>query len=327
MVKAAGYNFALPRINGHSPTRSVQGCDRESIDVTRYVMLLLGQISKSEQAVNALTKLLKRLDLPRSAPNEFIGGAGIGGVTGEARLFGGLVLAQAAVAAARTVDHLQMHSLHALFLRPGRAEKDIRYQVTSVKEGRNFHVRLITAKQDEQIIFQMHASFGHFKAAVEHQDSMRPVGPPESYPNRDELRGRNPDTMPIEIRMIDGLEGEQPTAPTTAIWMRPRGDMPNDPVLHLATLVYATDRVFLGTAWRPHVHQGPQSGASLDHSLWFHDPIRFDDWLLFEMHSPAARFERALVQGALYTTKGRRVGSVTQEGMMTFSRSHPQQTH
>ena len=281
---------------------------------------------------SALTKLLHRLDLPQLSATEFTGGAGAKGTTESARLYGGLVLAQAAVAAARTVRHLHMHALHAMFLRPGRPDTPIHFHVDPIKQGRNFHARTVTARQGEQTIFQMQTSFGRFDAAsdsdagaaagieqgadVEHQDSMRSVPPPDDLPNRDVLRGRSPDAMPIEVRMIDALSEHTPSAPSTAIWLRANGEMPQDPVLHLATLVYATDRAFLSTAWRPHVGRGQLAGASLDHSLWLHEQVNFADWLLFDMHSPIVRFERGLVQGALYRRDGQRVASVAQEGSL-----------
>jgi acyl-CoA thioesterase-2 len=280
--------------------------------------------------MSALAKLLRRLDLPRVNDWEFAGGAGIGGATEAQRLFGGLVLAQAAVAAARTVDGTQMHmhSMHALFLRPGQAKTPIRFVVSPIKQGRNYHARLVTALQPdrdgEQTVFQMQASFGRFDTVAdpahraEHQDAMRAVPPPAQAKNRDLLRGRDPAAMPIEVRMIDALDEDRPAPPTTAIWIRANGELPDDPVLRLATLVYATDRAFLGTAWRPHAGKGRLAGASLDHSLWFHERITFDDWLLFEMHSPAARFERGLVFGGLYTADGRRVASASQEGSLAF---------
>ncbi len=288
--------------------------------------------STHSQPQTALTKLLRRLDLPQLSSYEFKGGAGPGGTTEATRLYGGLVLAQAAVAAARTVEGLHMHSLHAMFLRPGRPETPIHFHVDPIKQGRNFHARTVTAKQGEQTILQMQTSFGRFDApadsataasdnavqgaAVEHQDAMRAVPPPDNLPNRDVLRGRSPASMPIEVRMIDALNEDAPSAPSTAIWLRANGAMPADPVLHLAALVYATDRAFLSTAWRPHAGRGQLAGASLDHSLWLHEQVDFADWLLFDMHSPIVRFERGLVQGALYRRDGHRVASVAQEGSL-----------
>ena len=79
--------------------------------------------------MNRFNRLLHRLSLEEQSPSVFVGGAGEGGVGGEARLFGGLVAAQAVMAAQYTVDDFPMHSFHAYFLRPGRAEEDIVFNV------------------------------------------------------------------------------------------------------------------------------------------------------------------------------------------------------
>ena len=88
--------------------------------------------------MNRFDRLLRRLRLEEQSTNVFVGGAGEGGVGGEARLFGGLVAAQAVMAAQYTVDDFPMHSLHAYFLRPGRAEENIVFDVSVMKDGKNF---------------------------------------------------------------------------------------------------------------------------------------------------------------------------------------------
>jgi acyl-CoA thioesterase-2 len=274
--------------------------------------------------LSAFAKLLARLDLPREDETVFVGGAGVGGVTDADRLFGGLVLAQATVAAARTVPDMSMHSLHAYFLRPGRPDEPIRLAVDPIKEGRNFRARMVTAGQGDDTILTMQASFSGDTPSVEHQDVMPAQPPPESLPNRDQLRGRaNWRDMAIDVRLCDPLTDRAPLPPTKAVWMKPYGVLPEDPILHLALLVYATDRAFLSTAWRPHANLGELRGASLDHSLWFHDRIDFSDWHLYQMHSPAARFERGLVQGAIYNHKGQRTATAAQEGALRFRAREP----
>ncbi len=113
-----------------------------------------------------LERLLKRLALTPDGGDRFVGGAGEGGVTGEARLFGGLVAAQAAMAAQRTVAEFPMHSLHLYFLRPGRAEADIVFDVQRTKEGRNFAVRHVTTVQRGEIILELMASFQRSEAGT-----------------------------------------------------------------------------------------------------------------------------------------------------------------
>ena len=264
-----------------------------------------------------IDRLLRRLQLRESPEDEFLGGAGEGGIGGEARLFGGLVAAQAFVAAARTVADVAVHSLHAYFLRPGRARNDIRYRVTRSKEGRNFQVREVHAWQNDELIFQLQASFQRLETGVEHQDTMPVVADPESLPNRDALRGRsNWRDMPIDVRMATPITADTPLPAEQHIWLRMNGELPQDPALHAALVVYASDRSLLDTAWRPHAGRGSLAGASLDHAMWFHRPPRFDDWLLYTMQSPAAGGGRGLAIGGLYDRQGRRVVTVAQEGVL-----------
>jgi len=100
-----------------------------------------------------------------------------------------------------------------------------------------------------------------------------------------------------------------------------RGTLPEDPLLHAAMLVYATDRTLLSTAARPHaIPWRERRGASLDHAVWLHAPIRLDGWLLYTSESPAARSGRGLILGAIYTPDGRRLASVAQEGLVRRAR-------
>jgi len=268
-----------------------------------------------------LKRLVDRLDLEAAGPDSFRGGVGTGGVTVDNRLFGGLVAAQAAAAAARTADGVPMHSLHAYFLRPGRPEKDMEFRVKRIKEGRNFHARTVEVWQREQLIFHLQASFTEPVAGVSHQAPMPPAPNPEASPNRDALRGRsNWAEMPIDVRMATEITTDQPLPAEQQVWLKPSEPLPEDPLLHLAVLVYASDRSLLETAWRPHADTGALAGASLDHSMWFHEIPRFNDWLLYVMESPAANAGRGLAMGGLYSQDGRRLASVAQEGLLRFTR-------
>ncbi len=265
-----------------------------------------------------LERLLNRLDLQASATGIFIGGAGVGGVTDNDRLFGGLVAAQATMAALRTVDDFPLHSLHAYFLRPGRPDADIKFHVTRTKEGSNFRVRNVAAWQNEELIFQLQASFQReMTGTLTHSDPMPQTPPPEDLPNRDQLRGRkNWQDMPVDVRMATEITADEPLPPEQAIWLRVNGTLPEDPNLHLAMLVYASDRSLLDTAWRPHADQGNLVGASLDHTMWFHRAPKFDDWVLYTMQSPAAGGGRGLAFGAMYEQDGSRLVTVAQEGVL-----------
>lgn len=264
-----------------------------------------------------LERLLKRLDLASAGTDRFLGGSGEGGVTNGTRLFGGLVASQATMAAMRTVEPpLTLHSLHAYFLRPGRAERDITFNVIRTKQGRNFQVRSVYAEQNGETIFQLQASFQAPENGPEHARSAPDVPPPQACPNRDDLRGRDSRKMPVDVRMITAITEQVDLPGEQQVWLKANGTLPDDPHLHLALVVYASDRTLLDTAWRPHASLGEHAGASLDHVMWFHQAPRFDDWLLYDMTSPAAGHARGLALGSLYNAHGQLMVSVAQEGLL-----------
>jgi acyl-CoA thioesterase-2 len=98
-------------------------------------------------------------------------------------------------------------------------------------------------------------------------------------------------------------------------------EIPDDPLLHAAVLVYASDRTLVSTIGRPHgLTWGRRVAASLDHALWLHRTPRFDDWILYVTRSPAAHAARGVVFGAMYARDGTRVASVAQEGLVRVPR-------
>lgn len=264
-----------------------------------------------------LTRLLERLTLRPAEDDVFLGGAGAGGVGSAERLFGGLVAAQAFVAAQNTVADMPAHSLHAYFLRPGRAHQDITFQVERIKDGRQFRARRVSAWQGDARIFELMASFQQPEAGVHHQAPLPAAPEPDGLPNRDALRGRtNWREQPIDVRMITPITADAPLPPEQRIWLRANGALPADTRVHAALIVYASDRSLLDTAWRPHADRGALTSASLDHAIWFHAEPRFDDWLLYTTASPAAAGGRGLAFGAIHDRGGRRIATVAQEGVL-----------
>jgi len=269
-----------------------------------------------------LGQLLRRLDLEPIAEDCFLGHAG----RGEGRVFGGLLAAQALVAAGRTVGDGAPHSLHLYFVRSGRHGMPLTWSVTRVRDGFSFSLRHVVGEQSGLAVLTLNASFTTQRAGLAHQNPMPDVPAPESLDDWEDLRVRvlGPDTVrrpdgPLEVRDCDPEEAA-PSAGRRArrrLWMRPRGPLPDDPLVHAAVLVYASDRGLLSTAGRPHgLMWGVGLGASLDHAVWFHHAARFDDWMLYDMTSPAASEGRGLCHGALYQRDGTRIASIAQEGLI-----------
>ncbi len=270
--------------------------------------------------------------LSEDGPGRFVGSGG----PAAPRLFGGQVAAQAFVAAARSLapdTEQRLHSLHGYFLRPGRGGEPIRYAVRALKDGRNFSARDVVASQGDEVIFSVHASFTRPEAGIAHLEVPMPDAPdPEALaqqlesaeePGPASLSFALPEHTrfregPVEVRSCDPEpEDGRPLPSRRRLWIRPRAALPEDPILHTAVILWVSDRSLIRTGARPHgVSRGPRRGASLDHCVWLHGDVRFDDWWLYVMESPVAHQARALIHGAMYRRDGSRAVSVAQEALI-----------
>ena len=254
---------------------------------------------------------------------------------GWGTVFGGQVVGQALSAAARTVPPERLvHSLHAYFLRPGDVTRPIVYDVDRIRDGSSFTTRRIVAIQGGRPILNMSASFQLVEPGFEHQDAMPEAPPPGSLPTEQERAARAASRLPpalvarataeraFEMRSTD--PDEDPFRPTPRparrmVWMRAVGRLPDDPALHRYLLAYASDFSFVTTSLLPHgvnfLSPGMQI-ASLDHVMYFHRPLRCDEWLLYLIESPAAHGARGLVRGSFFSEDGRLVASTAQEGLI-----------
>ena len=277
-----------------------------------------------------LDSLLELLDLERLELNLF---RGQNRDIGSGRLFGGQVLAQALVAAGRTVEGRAAHSLHGYFMLPGSVETPVVYQVDRIRDGKSFTTRRVLAIQEGREIFTMVCSFQLPEGGIEHGAALPAVPPPEDLPRELDLvramAGRIPAPLreiytqdrPIDFRPVAPVDPFAPEKrpPFKHTWFRAEGAMPEEPILHQAVLAYASDYGLLGTALLPHglsfLMRGVQA-ASLDHAVWFHRPFRVDDWLLYAMDAPASAGARAFTRGSIFTRDGRLVASTAQEGLI-----------
>ena len=251
------------------------------------------------------------------------------------RIFGGLVIAQALLAAYQTVEKSVCHSIHCYFLRPGDPSIPILYDVDRARDGRTFTARRVTAIQHGEQIFNLAGSFQHPEDGLEHQDPMPDVPGPEDLVEETELRraamAKLPPLMrrmaerprPIEIRPIDPMgfiEGGA-SAPAQNIWMKAGAPIGDDVAFNQAVLAYASDMSFLSTSMRPHGMGWQTPGlqtASIDHAIWFHRPCNFNDWHLYAQKSPSAFGSRGFNLGEIYSRDGRLVASTAQEGLMRY---------
>ena len=247
---------------------------------------------------------------------------------GRRAIFGGHVIAQALLAAYETVQGRDCHSLHAYFIRPGDPNIPILYEVDRARDGSSFTTRRVKAIQHGAQIFNLSASFQVAEEGFEHQTPAPQVPPPEGLPiEYERLAARGfpvPGNVlahqrPIERRSTNPINPGEKDEAVERVWTRARVEIGYDQRLHQAILAYASDLGLLGVGMRPHGFHGRSPGlhlASLDHAMWFHRPLDFNDWHLFVQDSPVAAGARSFVRAQVFSRDGAVVASVAQEGLM-----------
>lgn len=275
--------------------------------------------------------LLRVLDITQTTDLTFTGQSI---VTAWSRVFGGQVIAQALVAAQRTVaSALNVHSLHAYFILAGDSTLPIDYAVDPIRDGRSFATRRVVASQNGRAIFALSASFQIFESGLEHQFSMPDVTMPETLMSDTELLAAFgaalPEALqrswarerPIEFKPVSlaHFTSKEKLPPVQRIWLRAKGELPLDPQVQTALLAYFSDMTLLDSALYAHgrsIFDQTMQVASLDHAMWFHGPVELTKWHLYDQDSPWTGGARGLTRGQIFDREGRLVASVAQEGLI-----------
>ena len=275
--------------------------------------------------------LLDLLDVERLEVDLFRG-TGAGGETTR-RIYGGQVIAQALAAAYRTVEDRLCHSLHAYFIRPGDPAVPVIYSVDRARDGGSFTTRRVVAIQHGKQIFNMSASFHIEEPGWAHQHPMPDVPPPDDLTSRAEQRAAVADRIPerhrseflrprpIDIREVAPRDmfDPEPVEDANHLWFRMTAAQGTPPPMQHCLLAYASDMNLLGSSLRPHGLtwlKGEVMTASLDHAMWFHAPLQFQNWHLYTMDSPFTGGARGFNRGAIYSSDGQLVASTAQEGLL-----------
>lgn len=250
-------------------------------------------------------------------------------------LFGGQVLAQALTSASKTVESERVcHSFHSYFLLPGDARKPVVYDVENIRDGKSFSVRRVKAVQNGKSIFYMTASFQIDQPGVSHQYAAikNDLPKPESLEPDIAKYEKNKHTLsekmrevlsyhkPIDIRTIPPKALDKPEQePSRGIWLKANELLASNGMLNQAALAYASDYHFLTTSLKPHNIEPSDASlqlATIDHAMWFHKPINFNDWLYYSVDSPFSGNSRGYVKGQFFNKNGELVASATQEGLI-----------
>ncbi len=295
---------------------------------------------KAPDATAAVARLLALMQLEEIETDLFRGQSTD---EGWIRVYGGQVVAQALMAASRTVDRERLcHSLHSYFIRPGDPKLPIVYKVERDRDGAGFTTRRVVAIQKGRPIFNMAASFQVPEAGLEHA-----VAPPADIPHPDTLESdsewarrnapRAPEPWrtiwltrerPLDVRAVDGDDDffkPEKRPPQQRHWVRVAAALPAeaaaDPALQRCLFAYASDMTLLDTCLAPHAISWANpalQSASLDHAIWFNDTPDMGQWHLFDQDSPMAAGGRGMNRAIVHDINGRPVACVMQEGLIRY---------
>jgi acyl-CoA thioesterase II len=289
---------------------------------------LRGSGTPLEKAVlGALDNLEHALQLEAQGNNRF---RAINEPSRFGRVFGGQLLAQAMQAATATVsDHLPQ-SLHAYFVRSGGSDTPLDVDVERVRDGRSIAIRQVTVMQDGRTLLTAVASFHTNPVEPDLAHPPLRIPPPEELPLLQHWVQYTPPAMrsnaatwidvppPLEIRIAEAptfLGGTQALGPRSH-WMRLPREIADRSAVHSALLAYASDYLLVDMALRNHpqpVSYGSLAALSLDHAIWFHRPVRFEEWHLYTQEMVAVTGHRAMIRGTIRDAAGQTVASTAQE--------------
>lgn len=283
----------------------------------------------SRPASADLRTFLELLDLKETESDVFVGQHP---PQVASRTFGGQLIAQAIIAAGRTVGpERPFHAINAHFIRGGDVKQPIEYHVARHRDGRAFANRLVTAYQDGDEVFVMLAAFQDGTKGLEHAVQVPDVPYPDVLPPLGDHFLGFEEALPTFVNALKPIDMRYANDPAwimkgtgerldhNRVWMRTDGDLPHDNLLHVAAMGYSSDTTVLDSILTTH---GLSWGldrvvaATVNHSMWFHRPFRFDEWALYATESPVAAGSRGLAQGRFFSLEGELLATVVQEAFV-----------
>jgi acyl-CoA thioesterase-2 len=249
------------------------------------------------------------------------------------RVYGGQLLAQALVAAGSTVSEKAPHALHAAFVKAGTPGCSLELVVDRVRDGRSVSTRQVTVLEEGKKLLVAIVSFHHGDGQVEVATPAPQAIPPEETPLLQHWARELPDDVreygrhwieqppPVEMRIGEppSFLGGSSTGTTRSHWMRLPRDVGDEPLLHTALVAYASDFFLMDMVFRAHsaaAGPGQSNGFSLDHAIWFHRPVCFDQWHLHTQEALVIVGDRGLARGVIHDAEGHLAATVMQEVLM-----------
>ena len=239
-------------------------------------------------------------------------------------LYGGHIVAQALRAAAFTVDDdMVPHSLRAYFIRRGDNRQPVRYEVDRIRNGKSFTTRRVVAQQDDGAILNLETSFQR----REESNDVTTVKFQPNVPSPESIGESSWSTF-LQRRMLgsDVLADQlRDGSGRVAAWMRVKDSLGDSELLNRCALAYLSDDLPIESVLCavPELREASVAGkwfsASLDHTVWFHRPVRAHEWHIYEMNCHTYVGGRGLTFGYVFGADGTHVATVAQESLIRIA--------
>ena len=275
--------------------------------------------AESDQTQWSVAGLLELFDVQPNGLDRFTAATGIAGADERQVVEGTQVLAQAIVAAAKRFADKSVRSAQAVFSRAVMVGAAAELVIDVVHEGRSTATAVVSARQNDRRCMTMTIFADVPSDDVIRHHLLRPdVAPPADA---------NLSAMPMigrELRLVDVVDVNSPDEvgpPELYAWLH-YDPIPTRDDLAKALIAYFTGHLGISTTMRAHQGIGTSqahltvSTAPMTITVSFHEPVRWDGWLLYTHESTQVGAGMSYVRGAVHSEQGELLASFAQDAMI-----------
>lgn len=273
----------------------------------------------SEQAEWTVQGLLDLFDVRSDGQDRFTGATGVDAGDGRQVVEGTQVLAQAIVAAAKRFPDKSVRSAHAVFSRAVAVGPPIELVLDVVAEGRSTATAVVAVQQNGRRCLSITVLADVPTADVIRHHLPRPdvAAPADANVSEMPMNGR-------QLRLVDVVDVNSPDEvgpPELHAWLH-YDPIPTRDDLAKALLAYFTGHLGISTTMRAHEGIGTAqahltvSTAPMTISVAFHEPVRWDGWLLYTHESTQVGAGMSYVRGTVHAEEGELLCSFAQEALI-----------
>jgi acyl-CoA thioesterase II len=264
--------------------------------------------------------LLDLIDVQPDDAGRFLAETGLAADDERQVVEGTQVVAQAIVAVAKRFPDKSVRSVHAVFARAVTVGAGpVELEIDVVSEGRSTSTAIVAAKQNGKrcITVTVLADVPTGDVIRHHLPRPEVAGPADANVSEMPMVGR-------ELRLVDVVDVNSPDEvgpPELYAWLH-YDPIPTRDDLAKALIAYFTGHLGISTTMRAHEGIGTAqahltvSTAPMTITVSFHEPVRWDGWILYAHESTQVGAGMSYVRGAVHTEEGELIASFAQDALI-----------